>query len=211
MSYRDAAATAAEPQERVATEEMCAYCFDVVASELGEGPAPRKPSFSNLSYPLFVTWTMRDSKNKDDWQLRGCIGTFSAQPLHAGLREYAETSAFRDRRFSPIHASELKRLKCGVSLLTNFETAKDYLDWKIGVHGIWIEFRDEAGKTRTATYLPEVAEEQGWTKLEAIDSLLRKGGFKGKITDAVRATIVLTRYQSEKIALTYDDYIRVPR
>ena len=53
-----------------------------------------------------------------------------------------------------------------------------------------------------ATYLPEVALEQGWTKIEAIDSLLRKGGFVGKITEDVRRKIVLTRYQSSKHTVT---------
>ncbi|CAG8837657.1 2245_t:CDS:2, partial [Gigaspora margarita] len=69
-------------------------------------------------------------------------------------------SAIHDRRFSPITARELSHLTCGVSLLTNFEDAEDYLDWEIGVHGIWIEFVDDYNRRRTATYLPEVAEEQ---------------------------------------------------
>eukprot|EP01137_Pigoraptor_chileana_P024010 Opistho-2@91279 len=210
-AYRDALASKAPSStERVVCEEMCTYCFDVIASELGQGPTPRKLSFPNASFPLFVTWNIQDHRDKE-WTLRGCIGTFSAQPLHAGLREYALTSAFKDRRFSPIDARELRKLSCAVSLLTNFEQGKDYLDWKIGIHGIWIEFRDDSGKLRTATYLPEVAEEQGWTKLEAIDSLLRKGGFRGKIGDEMRSCIVLTRYQSEKISLTYDEYVRLPR
>ena len=42
----------------------------------------------------------------------------------------------------------------------NFEDGNDYLDWIIGVHGIRIEFRNENGIKRTATYLPEVAIEQ---------------------------------------------------
>lgn len=42
----------------------------------------------------------------------------------------------------------------------NFEDGNDYLDWIIGVHGIRIEFRNENGIKRTATYLPEVATEQ---------------------------------------------------
>lgn len=48
-----------------------------------------------------------------------------------------------------------------VSILLHFEEGKDYNDWEIGVHGIRIEFHNERGIKRTATYLPEVAEEQG--------------------------------------------------
>lgn len=43
----------------------------------------------------------------------------------------------------------------------NFEDADNYLDWTIGVHGIRIEFLNERGSKRSATYLPKVASEQG--------------------------------------------------
>ncbi|KAJ3039016.1 AMME syndrome candidate protein 1 protein [Rhizophlyctis rosea] len=127
--------------------------------------------------------------------------------LHEGLKEYALTSALRDRRFSPISIDELHKLDCAVSLLTNFEDGESYLDWEIGTHGIWIEFKDSNGRRRTSTYLPDVIPEQGWTQVEAIDSLLRKGGFDGKITDNVRKAIKLTRYQSSKCTVTYAEYV----
>ena len=71
----------------------------------------------------------------------------------------------KDRRFSPIRLTDVERLQCGVSLLTNFEDGQDYLDWEVGKHGIWIEFSLENGQTTTATYLPEVAAEQGALEL----------------------------------------------
>jgi AMMECR1 domain-containing protein len=40
-------------------------------------------------------------------------------------------SALRDRRFPPIEARELPLLECTVSILTNYETANDYLDWEV--------------------------------------------------------------------------------
>jgi AMMECR1 domain-containing protein len=103
------------------------------------------------------------------------------------------------------------------------------LDWQVGVHGIRIEFHNERGSKRTATYLPEVAPEQGmffehckkaikinstiivylhigWNQTQTIDSLLRKGGFKGNITPDLRSSIKLTRYQSEKVSASYADY-----
>lgn len=40
-------------------------------------------------------------------------------------------SALRDRRFSPIQAKELPSLECTVSILINYETANDYLDWEV--------------------------------------------------------------------------------
>lgn len=109
-----------------------------------------------LSSPLFVTW-----KIGKDRRLRGCIGTFNAMNLQSGLREYAITSAFKDSRFNPITRDEFPKLSVSVSILRHFEDGNDYLDWEVGVHGIRIEFTNEKGSKRTATYLPEVAPEQG--------------------------------------------------
>lgn len=127
-------------------------------------------------------------------------------PLKLRLTPPATHSALHDRRFNPITRKELPLLSCAVSLLTNFEKAKNYLDWDVGTHGIWIEFEDDSGRRRTATYLPDVIPEQGWDKIEAIDSLLRKGGFHGRITSSVRESIRLKRYQSSKLEVTYDEY-----
>ncbi|CAL1275622.1 unnamed protein product [Larinioides sclopetarius] len=146
--------------------------------------------------PLFVTW-----KIGKDRKLRGCIGTFNSMNLASGLREYAVTS-----RFSPITRDEFPKLHVSVSILRHFEDGQDYLDWQIGIHGIRIEFNTEKGYKRTATYLPEVAPEQGWDQIQTIDSLLRKGGYKGVITNDVRKSIRLTRYQSEKITVSYNEY-----
>ncbi|KAI8141873.1 AMMECR1 domain-containing protein [Fennellomyces sp. T-0311] len=186
-----------------ATIEHCFYCFDVLISYLENTKAP-EPRFADAEYPLFVTWNI---DTHGDMHLRGCIGNFNAMPLQTGLKQYALTSALQDRRFNPITLREVNRLSCGVSLLTHFEEGKDYLDWEMGKHGIWIEFINDQGHKRTATYLPEVMPEQGWSKEESIDSLLRKGGFRGHITDSVRKSIQLTRYQSSKAEATYNEYI----
>jgi AMME syndrome candidate gene 1 protein len=75
------------------------------------------------------------------------------------------------------------------------------------VHGIWIEFVCDKGHRRTATYLPEVAVEQGWDHCKAIDSLLRKGRYNGPITETFRRSIKVTRYQSQKIKASYDEWL----
>nr|CAD7256308.1 unnamed protein product [Timema shepardi] len=174
----------------VAHPEMCFFCFDVLYCHLHSLDPPKIPNFCNDPYPLFVTW-----KIGKDRRLRGCIGTFNAMNLHCGLREYAVTSAFKDSRFSPITREEFSKLHVSVSILRHFEDGSDYLDWEVGVHGIRIEFHNDKGSKRTATYLPEVAPEQGWDQIQTIDSLLRKGGYKGSVTPDTRRAIKLTRYQ----------------
>ncbi|KAI8094862.1 DUF51 family protein, partial [Gilbertella persicaria] len=159
------------------SKEHVDFCFQVLVAYLKKEPKP-EPTFTNDGYPLFVTW---HKKTRNGSTLRGCIGNFQPMSLHEGLARYALISALQDHRFPPITLSEVPHLECAVSLLVNFEVAKDYLDWEIGVHGIWIEFYQD-GRKETATYLPEVMGEQGWTKEEAIESLLRKGGYRGQVT-----------------------------
>jgi AMMECR1 domain-containing protein len=48
-----------------------------------------------------------------------------------------------------------------VSLLVDFEEADHHFDWEVGVHGIQIIFSVES-RSYSATYLPEVALEQGF-------------------------------------------------
>lgn len=47
----------------------------------------------------------------------------------------------------------------------------------------------------------------GWDQIQTIDSLLRKGGYKAVITADMRRSIKLTRYQSEEISASYNEYI----
>ncbi|XP_022860454.1 uncharacterized protein At2g38710-like isoform X3 [Olea europaea var. sylvestris] len=116
--------------------------------------------------------------------------------------------ALRDRRFPPIQAKELPYLQCTVSILTNYETARDYLDWEVGKHGMIIEFTDpDHNARRSATYLPEVAAHEGWTKIEAIDSLIRKAGCNSTITESLRKRIRLTRYESTLFTMHFSEYV----
>lgn len=130
----------------VAKVEHCYYCFQVIEAELKGEPEPEATHFDGAQeYALFVTWNIWPTAQQHGTpRLRGCIGTFEAQPLGEGLAEYASIAAFKDRRFSPISSAELPRLQCGVSLLTGFEECDDYLDWEIGTHGIYIHLPNPA-------------------------------------------------------------------
>ncbi|PSS37328.1 hypothetical protein PHLCEN_2v805 [Hermanssonia centrifuga] len=152
-------------------------------------------------------------------------------PLREGLAEYALTSAFRDSRFRKIEESELSGLECGYG--SNFEDASSYLDWTVGAHGIYITFphpssiasesssapsplssstfiptRRTFRQTYNATYLPEIAPEQGWDKIETIDSAIRKAGWDGPITEDIRRSVKVRRYQSKKCTVGWSEYVQ---
>jgi len=121
-----------------------------------------------------------------------------------------------------------------ISLLTDFEDAENYLDWTVGVHGIYITFphpstlpstppsdapsplssvasllttRMSSRHSFSATYLPEVAPDQGWDKIETIDSAIRKAGWSGRITEDLRRNVKVRRYQSRKYTVGWDEYV----
>jgi len=169
-----------------------------VANLNGE-PLP-EPSFSNKnqSAPLFITW------KKANGDLRGCIGNFGDLHLGSGIRDYALIAALEDTRFEPVSLDEVPELVVSVSILINFEEAKDAFDWDVGKHGIRISFKDlSSGRTLGATYLPEVASEQGWNKSQALEALIRKAGLQGRITDDLLRNVRLTRYESSKAKLAF--------
>ncbi|KAI1815095.1 AMMECR1 domain-containing protein [Poronia punctata] len=153
--------------------------------------------------PLFVTWNT--VSRSGDTSLRGCIGTFETLELDEGISSYAITSAIHDTRFDPITKRELPSLEAAVTLLTDFEDCDDAMDWEIGTHGIRISFTDR-GRRYGATYLPDVAAEQGWTKEETLVSLMRKAGWGGQRSKWRDINLHVVRYQGKKEHLQYSEY-----
>jgi AMME syndrome candidate gene 1 protein len=200
-----------------ASAAMCYHCFDILLAEL-KGPRRSErplPNFLDdlpsqaIQCPLFVTWDKRRRQFRDGerFELRGCIGTLSPKPLASSIGEYAVISAMRDRRFAPVSWKELPQLRVAVSLLVNYEECENCHDWSVGVHGIMIRWSGDRGVEFSATYLPEVAKEQGWDQEAAVTSLIRKAGYDSEITDELLREIQCTRYQSSKHQLTYDEYV----
>ncbi|KAI0921273.1 hypothetical protein AcW1_004699 [Taiwanofungus camphoratus] len=225
---------AGEGDDDICIPEHCFRSFDALYCALtSHKPLPAR--FPDEKYPLFVTWNTRSSRPGKAPRLRGCIGTFEPISIREGLAEYALISAFQDHRFRKIEEWELENLECGISLLTDFEDASSYLDWIVGVHGIHITFphpsllaaspspssapsplssssavptRSSVKHSFSATYLPQVAEEQGWDKIETIDSAIRKAGWNERITEDIRRSVKIRRYQSRKCTVGWEEYVQ---
>eukprot|EP00158_Paraphelidium_tribonemae_P002286 Partr_v1_DN25257_c3_g1_i1_m16769 putative Alport syndrome, mental retardation, midface hypoplasia and elliptocytosis chromosomal region gene 1 len=170
--------------------DHCFICWSALDGHLN-GSRHVLPPVSDKRYPLFVTW-----KTRGGGQLRGCIGSFTPQPLRSGLEEYALAAALRDSRFPPVERHELPQLTCSVSLLIQFESTGIY-EWEIGKHGVRIEFKNpRTSKPHSSTYLPSVAKEQKWDQSQTIESLLRKSGYHGDIDDDLLSIVKVVRYQA---------------
>ncbi|SMN20530.1 similar to Saccharomyces cerevisiae YOR289W Putative protein of unknown function [Maudiozyma saulgeensis] len=168
---------------------------------------------------LFVTWKKKP-RGKDEYQLRGCIGTFSKLPLDEGIQRFALVSALEDTRFHPISENDLTRLKCYCNVLQNFETIydnkkrikeNDIFNWTIGKHGIELRFKDPHGsKIRSATFLPDVMTEQGWDKSETFKNLLEKAGCLSNIDEIMehydQYFVDVVRYEGNKSSITYKEF-----
>ena len=186
------------------------FAFDAILNSL-HGQSPPSPSFEEASTALFVTWKTIQGPS-DHPRLRGCIGILEPRQLTSALHDYALSSAFRDSRFSPIGLHEVPKLQCTISLISCFEKDKRWDEWEVGRHGIIIEFlagdeRGQAQRRFSATFLPEVAPEQGWGVEETVDALVRKSGFNGKVDGELKRGIRLTRYQSSTRTMSYQEYI----
>jgi uncharacterized protein (TIGR00296 family) len=200
-------------QPLAATPAMGLHCFDVLMESLQKKKKRHNaviPEFAKelenaatLECPLFVTW---ESQRFDGWQLRGCIGTLSPRLLVPSVSDYALLSALKDRRFNPIQLPEVSSLRVAVSLLVQYEVCQDVHDWTVGVHGILIKF-ESRGQHYSATYLPEVANDQGWNQSKAVQSLIQKSGYRGAVTPELLGTIHCTRYQSSKCRVTFGEYV----
>ena len=113
----------------------------------------------------FVTFTKHG-------ELRGCIGSIQPQGrLIRLVSSMAFEAAFRDPRFQPIAAGELKDLEVEISVLTPMKAVAGP-DWiTIGKDGVLLRVGD-----RSAVFLPQVAPEQGWTRTEMLEHLAEKAG-----------------------------------
>lgn len=174
-----------------------------------------KPEFARS--PLFVTWK---KLKKGEYQLRGCIGTFSEGRIEEGLKRYALISALQDSRFTPIEREELSQLRCGCNLLSQFKTiyssegtgnSGDIWNWEIGKHGIEIKFRHPKTNSRmSATFLPEVIPEQGWDQRETFENLIEKAGCWNYLEEVMKHWEKyfdeVIRYEGTKSEIAWDEF-----
>ena len=105
--------------------------------------------------------------------LRGCIGTIvPSSPVCETVARRAASAALEDPRFpSKVSAAELQHVRVEVSVLTPPRKVDSHRQIVIGRHGIIL--RKDG---RSATFLPQVAPEQGWDLPTTLSHLARKAG-----------------------------------
>jgi len=100
-------------------------------------------------------------------QLRGCIGNLIGEkPLYLTVIDMAIESAVDDPRFPPLKLEELKDIEIEISVLSPLEKIDDPKDIILGKHGVLVR-----KGFRSGVFLPQVAEETGWSKEEFLSYL----------------------------------------
>ncbi len=109
--------------------------------------------------------------------LRGCIGHIIPKTsLFQGVIENTINSSSNDWRFNPVHAKEVSDITIEISVLSPLKKIQGPDEFTVGTEGIIIR-RGPA----SAVFLPQVAAEQGWDKVETLRHLCQKAGLS---TDA---------------------------
>ncbi len=110
---------------------------------------------------------------KKKGELRGCIGYIEGvEPLYLAVRTMAINSAVKDPRFRPVVFEELKDIEIEISVLTIPKRVKNADEIVLGRDGVIVKKGFNQG-----VFLPQVAEETGWSKEEFLSYLcLHKAG-----------------------------------
>ena len=128
-----------------------------------------RPQVSEERYGAFVTLRKRGS-------LRGCIGVlYPIADLSGEIATLARDAAFEDPRFPPLSPEELPLCSIEISLLTEPEDINNPEEFLPGRDGIIMTCRG-----RRAVFLPQVAEETGWSREEMLSALSEKTGLSSE-------------------------------
>lgn len=107
-------------------------------------------------------------------RLRGCMGHFAEDtPIVELTASQVLVSATGDPRFPKVQPDELDDIEIELSVLSSPKPVDSYEDIVVGRHGVILE---KGG--RGATFLPQVAPEQGWDRDEMLTHLAAKAGLR---------------------------------
>ena len=102
-------------------------------------------------------------------RLRGCIGNIvGVRPLYKTVAEMARAAAFEDDRFRPLTREELEQVQIEISVLSPLRQISSPDEIVLGRDGV-LMVKDG----RSGTFLPQVADETGWSKEEFLGHCAR--------------------------------------
>ncbi|MBK5201446.1 MAG: AmmeMemoRadiSam system protein A [Spirochaetaceae bacterium] len=109
---------------------------------------------------------------KKKGHLRGCIGYIIAiKPLYKQIADLSLEAAYQDPRFPKLKKEEFPFIDIEISILSVPKEIKDLSEFQLSRDGIFLI----VGSNRSV-FLPQVADETGWSKEELLRALSQKAG-----------------------------------
>ncbi|MFH0763652.1 MAG: AmmeMemoRadiSam system protein B [Candidatus Omnitrophota bacterium] len=140
---------------QIARESITSYVRDGKRKDFTE-----KDTVLNEPMGAFVTL-------HETGELRGCIGNMAGRgPLYQTVADMAIESATGDPRFPKLTPAEIEKVDIEISVLSPMKKVSSYEEVNIPGHGVMVRKGFNSG-----VYLPQVADETGWTRDEFLSSL----------------------------------------
>jgi len=144
------------------TDEEKSYLKELVVQSISKGlnrtdapAAPSAPPTDKLKESLGAFVTLKLGGN-----LRGCIGNVQGEgELFHTIWNMAQSAAFKDPRFPPLHENEFDAIDYEISILSPLDVCPDPELIEVGRHGL-IMSRDG----RSGLLLPQVPVEWKWDR-----------------------------------------------
>ena len=157
----------------------------------------------NISLPVVFLTGHGDVPMSVDAMKKGAVD-FLQKPVNdeALLQAIGRPELLDDPRFAPLAPDEHPGLVLSVSVLTPFAPVPGAESIVPGRDGVVLE-----AQGRRALFLPEVAAEEGWTRLELLEHLCKKAGLPKSAWQGARLSTV----QSERFGEPEGETARIRR
>jgi AmmeMemoRadiSam system protein A len=134
----------------------------------GRRPASEEAALPALREKRGAFVTLHEFGSDD---LRGCVGLLRAErALAETVAEMAVAAATADRRFAPVTAEEVRRLRIAVSALGPLHPIRPE-EVEVGRDGLLVSYGGRRG-----VLLPQVPVEHGWDRESFLDHTCVKAG-----------------------------------
>ena len=155
------------PLTQAEQDELLRLAREAIGAALGCGEAP----VLHLETPALLTPGAAFVSIYCDGQLRGCVGTMTADdPLHTTITTMACSAACHDIRFPPLTAALWPRVGIEISRLGTPQPAKPE-EIVLGRHGVYV-----VRGTARGVLLPQVGARPGWSRERLLSETCHKAG-----------------------------------
>ncbi len=197
LAFYPASAFLVSPEDQRRLLASARQTLDRYLDGKAKSPAPlpsaERSAALNQRAGVFVTI-------KKNGELRGCVGNLAAsRPLWQMVPDRTLAASTADPRFPPLSADE-GPVTVEISLLTPLKKLAGWQELRPGKGAVLLL------EGKTATLLPQVAAEMGWSREQLLENLARKAGLAPSAYRHPRARLYVFDAQvfAESAAATVD-------